>query len=117
MGEVIEFGRGGTGPDYADAKFSIKDVAEASGLPQPAIAQLISRTWTAAGWMYTAAQLQEAVDYASRHRMAQDVSSAAADGTGQRPADPDAMTVAARIADARSKHPSADLTNRDPREG
>ncbi|WP_261779359.1 hypothetical protein [Rhodococcus erythropolis] len=115
MGEVIEFGRRGTGPDYADAKFSIKDVSEASGLPQPVIAQLVSRTWTAAGWMYTAAQLQEAVDYASRHRTAQDVSSAAADGTeGQRSADRDAMTVAARIADARSKHPSADLTNRDP---
>ncbi|MEX7468248.1 hypothetical protein AB4Z39_00875 [Mycobacterium adipatum] len=104
MGDVIEFGRRGTGPDYADAKFSIKDVAEASGLPKPVIAQLIPRTWTAAGWMYTAVQLQEAIDCAGSHRTAQGGSSAAADGTdGQSPADPGAMTVAARASRTRDR--------------
>lgn len=44
---------------------SIADVAAACGLPQPVIAQLVPRTWTEAGWMYTEAQLHEAVAIAA----------------------------------------------------
>jgi hypothetical protein len=33
-------------------------------LPQPVIAQLVSRTWTQGGWMYTRAQLQSATEIA-----------------------------------------------------
>ena len=43
------------------AQFTIADVAAACGLPQPVVAQLVPRTWTDAGWMYTADQLQFAV--------------------------------------------------------
>lgn len=43
------------------ARFTIADVANACGLPQPVVAQLVPRTWTDAGWMYTADQLQFAV--------------------------------------------------------
>lgn len=43
---------------------TIADVAKACGLPQPVIAQVVPRTWTAKGWMYTNAQLQEAVEIA-----------------------------------------------------
>lgn len=53
-----------TEPDTPD--LTIADVAKACGLPQPVIAQLVPRTWTAEGWMYTQAQLQEAVEIASR---------------------------------------------------
>ncbi|MFB1298619.1 hypothetical protein ACAG24_024215 [Mycobacterium sp. pW049] len=42
-------------------RFTIADVADACGLPQPVVAQLVPRTWTDAGWMYTADQLQYAV--------------------------------------------------------
>ncbi|PJE00955.1 MAG: hypothetical protein CK429_35885 [Mycobacterium sp.] len=63
MGEVLRFPECG---DDGDATLTVKDVAEASGLPQPVIAQLVPRTWTRFGWMYTAAQLQEAVVIAER---------------------------------------------------
>lgn len=43
---------------------TIADVAKACGLPQPVIAQVVPRTWTAKGWMYTNAQVQEAVEIA-----------------------------------------------------
>lgn len=46
------------------ARFTIADVANACGLPQPVVAQLVPRTWTDAGWMYTADQLQFAVQIA-----------------------------------------------------
>lgn len=49
---------GGSGPAQM---FTIADVAKACGLPQPVVAQLVPRTWTDAGWMYTADQLQYAV--------------------------------------------------------
>lgn len=50
-------------PDSATAEmFTIKDVAEACGLPQPVIAQLVPRTDTPAGFMYTAGQLRYAVE-------------------------------------------------------
>ncbi|HEX9177703.1 MAG TPA: hypothetical protein VF874_17045 [Mycobacterium sp.] len=42
--------------------FTIKDVAAASGLPQPAAAQVVPRTWTPKGWMYTAAQVRYAAE-------------------------------------------------------
>jgi hypothetical protein len=48
--------------------FDIKQVGEACGLPHAVIAQLVPRTWTEAGWMYTAAQLRAAVDIAERLR-------------------------------------------------
>lgn len=111
---MIEFPRRGTGPEDAEAKFSVKDVADASGLPQPVIAQLVSRTWTVAGWMYTAAQMQEAIGHANALRMERGVFSGA---DGEPLQNRDAMTVAERIAAARSLHPSADLTNRGPVEG
>jgi hypothetical protein len=44
-----------------DRMFTIVDVADACGLPQPVVAQLVPRTWTDDGWMYTADQLQFAV--------------------------------------------------------
>lgn len=50
--------------------FTVKDVAEACGLPQPVVAQLVPRTWAAAegGWMYTADQLRSAVEIAAELR-------------------------------------------------
>lgn len=50
------------------ATLTIKDVADACGLPQPVIAQLVPRTWTAQGWMYTPAQRDEAIRTASALR-------------------------------------------------
>jgi hypothetical protein len=41
--------------------FTIKQVGDACGLPQPVVAQLVPRTWTDAGWMYTADALAYAV--------------------------------------------------------
>jgi hypothetical protein len=46
--------------------FDIKQVGEACGLPHAVIAQLVPRTWTEAGWMYSAAQVRAAVDIAAR---------------------------------------------------
>jgi hypothetical protein len=50
------------------AVFTIKQVGDACGLPHPVIAQLVARTWTEAGWMYTAAQMRAAVALAERLR-------------------------------------------------
>lgn len=47
-----------------DARFTIADVAKSCGLPQPVIAQLVPRTWTDDGWMYTAAQIRAAEEVA-----------------------------------------------------
>jgi hypothetical protein len=47
---------------------TIKDVVAACGLPGPVIMQLVPRTWTDEGWMYTAEQLDEAVVIATEHR-------------------------------------------------
>ena len=44
---------------------TIADVAAACGLPQPVIAQLVSRTWTKDGWLYTEAQRDEAAEIAA----------------------------------------------------
>lgn len=44
---------------------TIADVADACGLPQPVIAQVVPRTWTSQGWMYTEAQMQQAIEIAS----------------------------------------------------
>lgn len=54
--------------------FTIADVADACGLPQPVVAQLVPRTWTDAGWMYTADQLQFAVQIAPDVRAGEYVS-------------------------------------------
>ena len=37
--------------------FTIKEVGDACRLPQPVVAQLVPRTRTDAGWMYSAEQL------------------------------------------------------------
>jgi hypothetical protein len=50
----------------SDAHLTIADVADACGLPQPVIAQIVPRTGTDDGWIYTPAQLQTAVEIASR---------------------------------------------------
>ena len=44
--------------------FTIDQVADACRLPQPVVAQLVPRTWTDAGWMYTAEQLAYGVQIA-----------------------------------------------------
>jgi hypothetical protein len=44
--------------------FTIKEVGDACGLPQPVVAQLVPRTWTDAGWMYTADALAYAMQIA-----------------------------------------------------
>jgi hypothetical protein len=44
--------------------FTIDQVAEACRLPQPVVAQLVPRTDTEAGWMYTGDQLAYAVQIA-----------------------------------------------------
>ena len=54
----------------------------ASGLPQPVVAQLVPRTWTAAGWMYTPGQLRYAVSLAESMRSRQRPPAAAPAETG-----------------------------------
>ncbi|WP_109751297.1 hypothetical protein [Mycolicibacterium aromaticivorans] len=51
--------------ELTDAHLTIADVAKACGLPQPVIAQLVPRTWTDVGWMYTEAQAQKAIEIAA----------------------------------------------------
>ena len=48
----------------AGGMFTIKGVGDACGMPQPVVAQLVPRTETEAGWMYTAEQLAYAVQIA-----------------------------------------------------
>ncbi|MEU0497887.1 hypothetical protein [Mycobacterium sp. NPDC006124] len=67
-------GRGASDPGPL---FTVKDVADASGLPQPAISQLVGSTWTDQGRMFTADQMQMAVDIAAELRR-----QASADGAG-----------------------------------
>lgn len=112
MGEVIEFPARRRGQAPSAATYTIKDVADACGLPQPVIAQLVSRTWTAAGWMYTAEQLQEAVDQAEAVRTSAGVTD---EKDRSRAGQGEPMTVSERIAAARSLHPSAGLVNPTPR--
>jgi hypothetical protein len=51
--------------------FSIAEVSEASRLPQPVIMQWVSRTWVdGVGWVFTAAQLAEAVERGAQWRSA-----------------------------------------------
>jgi len=51
------------------ATLTIKDVADACGLPQPVIAQLVDRHWVEGrGWMYSQEHLQDAVELAERLR-------------------------------------------------
>jgi hypothetical protein len=66
-GVVVPLRRTGASSPSA-ATFSIKDVSDACGLPQPVIAQLVPRTDTPEGWMYTAEQLQHAIDIADEIR-------------------------------------------------
>ena len=48
--------------------FTVKQVGDACGLPGPVIMQLVPRTWTTAGWMYTTEQLHEAIAIAENLR-------------------------------------------------
>lgn len=48
--------------------YTVADVAKACGLPQPVIAQVVPRTWTKDGWMYTGGQLQSAIEIAQEMR-------------------------------------------------
>lgn len=48
--------------------YTIKDVGDACGLPGPVIMQLVPRTWTDEGWMYTREQLDAAVTIAAELR-------------------------------------------------
>lgn len=59
--EVIPFRGAAHSPEHVEF-FSVKEVAQASGLPQPVVAQLVPRTWTDEGWMFTAEQLQRAIE-------------------------------------------------------
>lgn len=47
--------------------FTIKEVGDRCGLPGPVIMQLVPRTWTPRGWMYTAEQVDAAI--ATAHRL------------------------------------------------
>jgi hypothetical protein len=49
----------------ASQLFSIKEVGDHSGLPGPVIMQLVPRTWTEQGWMYTDDQLLASVAVAA----------------------------------------------------
>jgi hypothetical protein len=44
-----------------DRLYTIKEVGDACGLPGPVVMQLVPRTWTDDGWMYTGGQLDAAV--------------------------------------------------------
>ena len=72
----------GSAPQSA-AVFTVKDVADACGLPQPVVAQLVPRTWTRDGWMYTADQLEAAVS------IAEELRSRPTDGSGEDPSSQD----------------------------
>lgn len=63
-------GEAAAAAEPSDARLTVADVAKACGLPQPVIAQLVPRTWTAAGWMYTDAQRQAAIEIAEDLRSA-----------------------------------------------
>ncbi len=67
---VLPMHRPGRGRRTADPGplFTVKDVSDASGLPQPAISQLVGSTWTDQGRMFTADQMQMAVDIAAEQR-------------------------------------------------
>jgi hypothetical protein len=69
-------GRDGRGSDWVQCRaasgsaqlFTIKQVGDACGLPHPVIMQLVPRTWTEAGWMYTNEQLLAAIAIADNLR-------------------------------------------------
>jgi hypothetical protein len=61
----IDFARRRRGDAHdASRLFTIKEVGDHCGLPGPVIMQLVPRTWTATGWMYTSDQLIAAVGVA-----------------------------------------------------
>jgi hypothetical protein len=51
-----------------DPRYTIKDVVDACGLPGPVAMQLVPRTWTFAGWMYSAEQVAASVTIAEDFR-------------------------------------------------
>jgi hypothetical protein len=55
--------------DAGHARYTIKDVSAACGLPGPVIAQLVDRTWVdGVGWMYTGEQMAQSVTVAENLR-------------------------------------------------
>ena len=48
--------------------YTVAEVGNACGLPGPVIMQLVPRTWTDEGWMYTGEQLQAAIKIAAELR-------------------------------------------------
>lgn len=62
--------------------FTIKEVGDRCGLPGPVIMQLVPRTWTPRGWMYTAEQVDAAIAAAHRLRREREARRAAAPLTG-----------------------------------
>jgi hypothetical protein len=54
--------------DEASRLFSIKEVGDHCGLPGPVIMQLVPRTWTDQGWMYTGEQLRASIRVAENLR-------------------------------------------------
>jgi len=68
--------------------YTIKEVGEACGLPAGAIMQLVPRTWTQEGWMYTGEQLADSVRIAAnlrRERVAAADGGACGETAGVRP--------------------------------
>lgn len=66
-GVVVPMHRRRRDPNTA-AVLTVKDLADASGLPQPVIAQLVPHTDTAEGRLYTDGQLRYAVELAQQIR-------------------------------------------------
>lgn len=62
---IVKAAHRATASEPSRPTITIADVAKACGLPQPVIAQLVPRTWTEDGWMYTEAQVQQAVEIAA----------------------------------------------------
>lgn len=55
-------------PADSGGLYTIKDVAAACGLPAPVIMQLVPRTWTPEGWLYSRQQIAAAEDIAGKLR-------------------------------------------------
>ena len=53
--------------------FTIKEVGDHCGLPGPVIMQLVPRTWTERGWMYTGEQLRASIAVAEDLRRRREV--------------------------------------------
>lgn len=59
----------------ASRLFTIKEVGDHCGLPGPVIMQLVPRTWTPAGWMYTGEQVRASIAVAEDLRRRREAAS------------------------------------------